>query len=137
MTTKTPIELFAELKSLVESMEKDCQKASPPRGMKAGGVRVRAAAQQIRDLCVELRKSVLEFRKGGVDETELSGKLQAVKKGEPIAVTEAVPMDAIPDFQESFDDMPVPDIVESARMAASTPKAETSYSGGWFKKYVA
>ena len=57
---KTPYEMWAELRDLVLSLEKDAQKAT--RGMKAGGVRLRTKLQDVREHCVEMRKVVLEYR---------------------------------------------------------------------------
>lgn len=57
---KTPIELWEELRDLVMECEKDANKAT--RGMRAGGVRLRSELQKIRDLTIEMRKAILEYR---------------------------------------------------------------------------
>ena len=57
---KSPNELLQELKELVTNLEKDAEKAT--RGMKAAGIRFRSSMQQVRDLAIAARKSVLEFR---------------------------------------------------------------------------
>ena len=57
---KSPNELLQELTELVTSLEKDADKST--RGMKAAGIRFRAAMQQVRDMAIAARKSVLEYR---------------------------------------------------------------------------
>ncbi len=57
---KTPIQLWEQLKQLVLDAERDVIKSN--RGMKAGGVRLRSRMQEVRDLSLDLRKSVLEHR---------------------------------------------------------------------------
>ena len=65
---KNPNELITELKDFIASIEKDADKAS--RGMKAAGIRLRASMQQVRDLAIATRKSVLEFRNTSSDAVE-------------------------------------------------------------------
>ena len=57
---KSPNEVLFELKELVSSIEKDVEKST--RGMKAAGIRVRSAMQNLRDIAIAMRKSVLEHR---------------------------------------------------------------------------
>ncbi|MCD4657428.1 MAG: hypothetical protein K8S87_07765 [Planctomycetes bacterium] len=57
---KSPNELLHELKEFVTNIEKDADKAT--RGMKAAGIRLRASMQQVRDLAIAIRKSVLDYR---------------------------------------------------------------------------
>ena len=69
---KSPSELLEELKEFVASLEKDANKAT--RGMKAGGIRLRAAMQQVRQLATAIRKSVLEYRNTTKKRTESKAK---------------------------------------------------------------
>ena len=57
---KSPNELLQELKELVTNIEKDADKST--RGMKAAGIRLRASMQNVRDLAIAIRKSVLDYR---------------------------------------------------------------------------
>lgn len=57
---KTPIELWQELRDLVMDLEKDANKAT--RGMRAGGVRLRTDLQKVRDLAMDMRKAILDYR---------------------------------------------------------------------------
>ncbi len=57
---KSPNELLQELKEHVNNIEKDADKAT--RGMKAAGIRLRASMQEVRDLAIAIRKSVLDYR---------------------------------------------------------------------------
>ncbi|MCK5346197.1 MAG: hypothetical protein KAR20_22460 [Candidatus Heimdallarchaeota archaeon] len=57
---KSPNELLQELKELVSNIEKDADKST--RGMKAAGIRLRASMQEVRDLAIAIRKSVLDYR---------------------------------------------------------------------------
>ena len=73
---KNPNELIAELKDFLTSIEKDAAKAS--RGMKAGGIRLRASMQKVKDFAAAIRKSVLEHR------STKPTKAEEVKEAEPV-----------------------------------------------------
>jgi len=73
---KNPNELITELKDFLTSLEKDADKAS--RGMKAGGIRLRASMQKVKDFATSIRKSVLEHRNAKTAETA------EVKEVEPV-----------------------------------------------------
>lgn len=59
--TKTPLEIWNQIKEIVATHEKDIHKAT--RGMRAGGVRIRNAGKELEQLAKDIRKAVLVYRK--------------------------------------------------------------------------
>lgn len=58
---RTPVEIWREMQTLVLAAEQDAHKAT--RGMRAGGIRLRAHMQAMIQLSTEMRCSVMMHRK--------------------------------------------------------------------------
>ena len=138
---KSPSEMLQELKGLVESLEKDAEKST--RGMKAAGIRYRAAMQQIRDLAIAARKSVLEFR----NETKSTKEEEVVEPNfmtifepaqpEPVAEPQFFNIFEVPQIEEEIEevseDMIIAETVEETEPEKVEENESISY---WYSKFA-
>ena len=113
---KSPAEVYQDLKNLIDACAKDTSKAE--RGMKAGGVRLRAAMNDVRQLALQLRKSVLEHRRP-TKKKNASGS-PALESAPAAIVSER---------------LPVPEIVEDTMIEAGK-ESGSSYTPYWYSNFA-